>query len=82
MNPEILENTDPGKFEVVTRPCQGTQKTQAAQPIDPEQLSILNKARENPEYESMDELDTYQYLTSLGISKENALAEAEIKAKN
>lgn len=53
-------------------------KTQASQPIDPEQLAIIKKIRNQPEYQDADPLEKYQIMTDAGVSKENAKAEADI----
>ena len=63
------------------RPVREPKKTQASQPIDPEQLKIIESVRNTPEYTSASPTKKYQMLTHNGVSKENAQAEAEIEAK-
>jgi hypothetical protein len=53
-------------------------KTQASQPIDPEQLAIIQKVRKTPGYDDMDEVQQYRTLTDAGVSKENSEAEAKL----
>lgn len=56
-------------------------KTQASQPIDPEQLEMIQKVRNLPEYREASPAKKYTILTDNGVSKENAVAEADIYAK-
>ena len=56
-------------------------KTQASQPIDPEQLELIKNIRNSPEYEKASPLKKYQMMTDAGISKENAKAEADIASQ-
>jgi hypothetical protein len=56
-------------------------KTQASQPIDPDQLKIIKSIRETDEYKKADPLIKYQMLTDQGVSKENAQSESEIAMK-
>lgn len=57
-------------------------KTQASQPIDPDQLKKIESVRNSPEYESANPAKRYQMLTRSGVSKENAHSEADISAKS
>ncbi len=66
--------------EKVTRPEKPMKQTQASQPINPEQRSLINQVRSQPEYEDLDEVGQYRALTNAGVSKENAEAEAKIKS--
>lgn len=56
-------------------------KTQASQPIDPEQLGLIQKVRSQPGFNEMDELEQYQALTSAGVSKENASTESNLRSQ-
>lgn len=69
---------DPKMAEQVSRPQKESKKTQASQPIDPEQLEIIKKVRSIPGYDDMDEVDQYRALTTAGVSKENADVEAKL----
>jgi len=73
--------SDPKAAEQVTRPQKDSKKTQASQPIDPEQLKIIKNVRSSSEYKEATPLEKYQLMTDSGISKENAQAEADIAAK-
>lgn len=73
--------SNPKIAEQVSRPAKLEKKTQASQPIDPEQLAIIQKVRKNPDYREMDELEKYQALTDSGVSRENARDEAELAGK-
>lgn len=66
---------DPKLAEQLTRT---PKKTQASQPIDPEQLNIIQKVRSTPGYDGMDEVDQYRALTNAGVSKENAEVESKL----
>ena len=66
---------------LVLKAQQGPKKTQASQPIDPEQLENIQRVRANPEFEGASPAKKYQMLTDNGVSKENAKAEADIYAK-
>jgi hypothetical protein len=57
-------------------------KTQASQPIDPEQLKIIQDVRNNPAYEEASPAKKYQMMTDAGVSKENSVAEANIHAED
>jgi hypothetical protein len=72
---------NPSLAEQTTRPGKEPKKTQASQPIDPEQLSIIKNIRNTDAYKSADPLTKYQILTDSGVSKENAQAEADIASK-
>lgn len=67
--------------EKITRPDKEPKKTQASQPIDPEQLAIIKRVRSDPEYQDASSLKKYQILTDNNVSKENAQAEADIAGK-
>lgn len=54
-------------------------KTQASQPIDPDQLRRIQEVRSKPDFKDMDEIEQYQAFTNAGVSKENAEAEAKLK---
>ena len=62
--------------ERVTKPAK---KTQASQPIDPEQINIIKKVRSQPGFSDLDELGQYQELTNAGVSKENAAEESKLR---
>jgi hypothetical protein len=53
-------------------------KTQASQPIDSEQLNLIQQTRNDPRYEKSSPPKKYQLLTDNGVSKENAKAEADL----
>lgn len=72
---------NPAMAEAITRPAKEPKKTQASQPIDPEQLSKIKEIRKTPEYKKASPLGKYQILTDAGVSKENAVAESDIAAK-
>lgn len=56
-----------------------SKKTQASQPIDPEQLKIIKEVRKTPGFDDLDELGQYQVFTDAGVSKENSEAESKLK---
>jgi hypothetical protein len=56
----------------------GGKKTQAAQPIDPDQMQRIDAVRNNPAYQDASPSKKYQLLTNAGVSKENAKAETDI----
>ena len=62
--------------ERVTKPAK---KTQASQPIDPEQINIIKKVRSQPGFSDLDELGQYKELTNAGVSKENAAEESKLR---
>ena len=64
--------------ELTSRPSTEPKKTQASQPIDPDQLKRIQEARKTPDYNDLDEVDQYRLLTDYGVSKENAEAEAKL----
>lgn len=70
--------SDPKMAESVTRE---QKKTQASQPIDPEQLTKIQTVRNSPSYEKASPLRKYQMMTDAGVSKENAEAESKIAAE-
>ncbi len=76
--PENATVKDVFDYARATKP---SKKTQASQPIDPEQLAIIRKIRETPEYQNADPLTKYQLLTDNGVSRENAESEADIASK-
>jgi hypothetical protein len=53
--------------------------TQASRPIDPKQREILDKVRDDPEYQKAPAKEKYKMLTSAGLSRENAETEYEIE---
>lgn len=55
-------------------------KTQASQPIDPEQLENIKKVRNIPGYNELDEFEKYKLLTENNVSKENAETESKLSA--
>lgn len=67
--------------ETVTKPPKEPKKTQASQPIDPEQLDIIKRVRAQPGFDDLDEIAQYRLLTNEGVSKENAEAEAKLKGQ-
>lgn len=69
---------DPKMAEQVSRPKNETKKTQASQPIDPDQLRRINEVRSQPGFNDLDEVDQYRAMTNAGVSKENAEAEAKL----
>jgi hypothetical protein len=78
LEPESLKGVNPKTAETATRPQKEPKKTQASQPIDPEQLNIIQKVRSSPGYDELDEVDQYRALTNAGVSKENAETEAKL----
>ncbi len=64
--------------EQISRPQKPNKKTQASQPIDAEQLKIIQNVRSQPGYDDMDEVDQYRALTNSGVSKENAETESKL----
>lgn len=72
--------SNPAMAEKVTKPIT-QKKTQASQPIDPEQLDIIKKVRETPEFQKASPAKKYQIMTDAGASKENAEAESKIFAE-
>jgi hypothetical protein len=64
--------------ELTSRPQMEPRKTQASQPIDPDQLARIQEVRKTPGYNDLDEVDQYRLLTDYGVSKENAEAEAKL----
>ena len=72
---------NPKMAETVSRPQKDIKKTQASQPIDPDQLKLIKSIRNTPEFKEADPLTKYQMMTDAGISKENASEEADIAAK-
>lgn len=64
--------------ELTSRLSTEPKKTQASQPIDPDQLKRIQEARKTPDYNDLDEVDQYRLLTDYGVSKENAEAEAKL----
>lgn len=76
--------SNPALGELVTRPektVKEPKKTQASQPIDPEQLNIIKNVREKPEFKNASPSKKYQMMTDAGVSKENSKAEADIFAE-
>jgi len=73
--------SNPSLAEQTSRPAKEPKKTQASQPIDPDQLKIIKDVRNSPEYKAADGLEKYQLMTDAGVSKENAQAEADIATK-
>ena len=65
----------------VTKPPKEAKKTQASQPIDPEQLDIIKKIRENLKYSRATPSQKYQMMTDAGVSRENAKAEADVSTE-
>ncbi len=63
------------------RPLKEPKKTQASQPIDPEQLNLIENVRNDPDFEKASPSKKYQMLTGKGVSRENAKAEADISAE-
>jgi hypothetical protein len=69
---------DPKMFEQVTRPPKEEKKTQASQPIAPEQLDKIKTVRESQKFQRATPSQKYQMLTDSGVSRENAKAEADV----
>ncbi len=67
--------------ERYTKPPKEPNKTQASQPIDPQQLDIIKRIRSEPGFDKLSPSKMYQKLTDEGVSKENAKAEADIYAE-
>jgi hypothetical protein len=67
--------------ERVSRPAKDSKKTQASQPIDPGQLSIMESVRNTEEYQNAEPLKKYQIMTRKGVSRENAAEETDIASK-
>lgn len=72
---------DPKMAEQVSRPTKEPKKTQASQPIDPEQRKIIKEVRDQPGFSELDELGQYQAFTDAGVSKENSEAEAKLRGQ-
>ena len=72
---------DPAMAERVTKPTKEPKKTQASQPIDPEQLNLIENVRNDPSFDKASPSKKYQMLTGKGVSRENAKAEADIAAE-
>lgn len=64
--------------ELTSRLPAEAKKTQASQPIDPDQLKRIQEVRKTPNYNDLDEVEQYRLLTDYGVSKENAEAEAKL----
>ncbi len=60
------------------RPPKEPKKTQASQPIDPDQIDKIQQVRNDPGFEKASPSKKYQMFTDKGVSKENAKAEADI----
>lgn len=56
-------------------------KTQASQPIDPEQLENIKRTRALPGFEDLDEIGQYRAFIDNNVSKENAEAESKLKGQ-
>lgn len=80
LEPGSLESfaSNPALGERTTRP---KTKTQAAQPIDPDQLEKIEKVRNSPDFNEMSEVEQYRALTRAGVSKENAEAESKLRGQ-
>ncbi len=50
-------------------------------PIDPEQLDLIEKVRQQPGFQDLDELEQYQAFTRAGVSRANAEAESKLKGQ-
>ena len=72
-----------GNFSISNRVANRLEvkKTQASQPIDPEQLKNIQNVRNQPGFNDLSEVEQYQAFTNAGVSKENAIAEATLKGK-
>lgn len=85
---EKKRNLEPGSLESyandlklaeqISRPAKEPKKTQASQPIDPDQLEKIESVRVQPGFDELDEVDQYRAMTRAGVSKENAEAEAKL----
>src|SRR6185437_7803706 len=76
--PGTYKGTDPRIVAQITKPEKEPKKTQSSQPIDPEQLKIIQQVRASPGYDELDEVNQYRALTNAGVSKENAETEAKL----
>lgn len=74
----VKSKDDVTKLKNVTKPEKKPRLSDA--PIDPEQLSNLEKARSSPGYEDMDELERYQTMLKNNVSPVLAEKEAKITA--
>lgn len=72
---------DPKMAEQITRPTKPAAKTQASQPIDPEQLNIIKNVRNQSGFSELDELGQYRAFVDSGVSKENAEAESKLRGQ-
>jgi hypothetical protein len=83
LEPESLSayESDVKMAEQISRPAKEPKKTQASQPIDPEQLNIIKNIRNSDAYKQASPLQKYQLMTDNGVSKENAQVEADISGK-
>lgn len=72
---------DPHMAEQISRPAKEPKKTQASQPIDPEQLKLIDEVRNTPGFDDLDEVGQYRALTRGKVSKENAEAESKLKGQ-
>lgn len=72
---------NPKLAEQITRPPNEGKKTQASQPIDPDQLRRLKEVRNRAEFKNASPAQRYQMFTDNGVSRENAEAESDIYAK-
>lgn len=70
--------SNPRLFEQITRPPKEPKKTQASQPIDPDQLNKIQQVRRMPGFDQMDEVEQYRAFTDAGVSKENAESESKL----
>jgi hypothetical protein len=66
---------DPRLAEQISRPEKSLHSDKA---IDPEQLKIIERVRQSPEYQEAGPSKKYQIMTSSGVSRENAKSESDI----
>ena len=71
-------NAYKGNLNLAEKSTRPMTKTQASQPIDPQQMAAIEKARAVPGYDTMDETQQYRELQRAGVSRENAEAEAKL----
>lgn len=76
--PGTFKGMSPEDARVTGKPRNEPKKTQASQPIDPDQLKIIKVVRNTPDYKRASALGKYQLMTDSGVSKENAEAESKI----
>ncbi len=71
-------NAYKGNLALGERATKPKAKTQASQPIDPQQMEAIERARAVPGYDEMNEVQQYRELQKAGVSRENSEAEAKL----